>query len=99
MVAAAIRVANRRWISKSYLVRACGFAQAGARTFELENERHWKVEHSDFADEFGFRSFRILQEMGAYDVTRKKPALLRAFLHYQPRYPPPPKPKVTLGPP
>jgi hypothetical protein len=33
------------------------------------------------------------------NVVKKKPALLRAFLYYQPRYPPPPKPKVTLGPP
>jgi hypothetical protein len=72
MVAAAIRVANGRWIRKSYLVRTCGFTQAGARIFELENERHWKVEHSDFADEFGFRSFRILQEMEQLTMLQEK---------------------------
>jgi hypothetical protein len=35
----------------------------------------------------------------ARDVVKKKPALLRGFLYYQPRYPPPPKLKVTPGPP
>jgi hypothetical protein len=61
---------------------------------------NWKIEHPSFTDDFGFRSFRILQEMGQLTMLQeKKPALLRAFLHYQPRYPPPPKPKVTLGPP
>jgi hypothetical protein len=54
--------ADGGWISKSYLVRTCGFTQAGARIFELENEHHWNIEHSDFADDLGFRSFRILQE-------------------------------------
>jgi hypothetical protein len=61
---------------------------------------NWKIEHSPFTDEFGFRSFRILQEIEQLTMLQeKKPASLRAFLHYQPRYPPPPKPKVTLGPP
>lgn len=32
-------------------------------------------------------------------AVKKKPALLPAFSHYQPRYPPPPKLKLTLGPP
>jgi hypothetical protein len=32
-------------------------------------------------------------------LQKKKPALLRAFLRYQPRYPPPPKLKLMPGPP
>jgi hypothetical protein len=35
----------------------------------------------------------------ARNVVKKKPALLGAFPIYQPRYPPPPKLKLTLGPP
>jgi hypothetical protein len=55
--------ADGGWIGKSYLVRTCGFTQAGARIHELENAYHWKVEHSPFIDAFGFCSFRIVQEV------------------------------------
>jgi hypothetical protein len=51
------------WIKKSYLVRVCGFTQAGARINELENDHHWPIEHSKFTDEFGFKSYRIVQEV------------------------------------
>ncbi len=41
---------------------------------------NWKIEHSPFTDDFGFRSFRILQEMEQLTMLQeKKPALLRAF--------------------
>jgi hypothetical protein len=41
---------------------------------------NWKIEHSPFTDEFGFRSFRILQKMEQLTMLQeKKPALLRAF--------------------
>jgi hypothetical protein len=40
-----------------------------------------------------------LKHEQARNVVKKKPALLRAFPIYQPRYPPPPKLKLTLGPP
>jgi Helix-turn-helix domain len=50
------------WIKKSYLVRTCGFTQAGARIYELENDFGWNIEHSPFTDEYGFRSYRIVQE-------------------------------------
>ena len=54
--------ANGGWISKPYLVRTPGFTQAGARIHELERPPYnWKIEHSPFTDEYGFRSFRILQ--------------------------------------
>jgi hypothetical protein len=37
--------------------------QAGARIHELERPPyHWKIEHSPFTDEYGFRSYRIVQE-------------------------------------
>lgn len=55
--------ADGGWIGKSYLVRTCGFTQAGARIHELENSHHWPVEHSPFTDAFGFRSYRIVQKV------------------------------------
>jgi hypothetical protein len=54
--------ADGGWISKQHLVRTCGFTQADARIFELENRYGWCVEHSPFTDEFGFRSYRLVQE-------------------------------------
>ena len=50
------------WVGKRYLVRTCGFTQAGARIFELENEHHWPIEHSKETDSHGFKSYRIVQE-------------------------------------
>jgi len=56
--------ADGGWISKSFLVRSCGFTQAGARIHELERPPYnWKIEHSPFTDEYGFRSFRIVQQV------------------------------------
>ena len=41
---------------------------------------NWKIEHSPFTDEFGFRSFRILRGWSSSRCYKeKKPALLRAF--------------------
>lgn len=56
----ALLKAEGGWVSKEYLVRGLGLTQAGARIFELENQYHWKIEHSPFTDEFGFRSYRIV---------------------------------------
>jgi hypothetical protein len=48
----------------------CGFTQAGARIHELERAPcNWKIEHSPFTDEFGFRSFRIVQKAAQMALT------------------------------
>lgn len=52
--------ADGQWVSKQVFVRELFLTQAGARIFELENEYHWPIEHSDFTDEHGFRSYRLL---------------------------------------
>lgn len=54
--------AKGEWVNKAYLVRSCGFTQAGARINELENDYHLPIEHSPFTDSHGFRSYRLLQE-------------------------------------
>jgi hypothetical protein len=50
------------WVSKQVFIRQLYLTQAGARIFELENEYGWQIEHSDFTDEHGFRSYRIKAE-------------------------------------
>jgi hypothetical protein len=54
--------ADGGWVSKQVFVRQLFLTQAGARIFELEREYGWKIEHSDFTDEHGFRSYRIVRE-------------------------------------
>lgn len=58
----ALQDANGGWVSKDYLVRGLGLTQAGARLFELKNEYHWPIETSDFTNEYGFKSYRLLAE-------------------------------------
>lgn len=55
--------ADGAWISKNTLVRRYGFTQAGARIFELENDHHWPIQHSDFTDDHGFKSFRLITKV------------------------------------
>lgn len=52
------------WVLKSYFERTMMLSQAGRVIWDLENRFHWKgkIEHSKFTDEFGFKSFRILQD-------------------------------------
>jgi hypothetical protein len=50
------------WINKQFFVRDLFLTQAGRAIWNLENRFHWKIEHSDFKDDFGFKSYRILSE-------------------------------------
>lgn len=47
------------WINKQYFVREMYLTQAGFVIHTLENKYHWPIEHSDFTDEWGFKSYRI----------------------------------------
>lgn len=58
----ALLKANGHWLSKQYFIRELYLTQAGARIFELENEYGWPIEHSDFTDIHGFRSYRIVRD-------------------------------------
>jgi len=59
----ALLKARGGWVNKQVLCRGLGITQAGARLYELENKYHWKIEHSDFTDEHGFKSYRIETEI------------------------------------
>lgn len=57
------------WVSKEYLIRTMMLTQAGRAIYNLENNPKWQnqylgyyIEHSDFTDEFGFKSFRLTKK-------------------------------------
>lgn len=54
--------ANGTWVNKQYFVRDLYLTQAGRAIHNLENRFGWKIEHSDFTDQFGFKSYRIVQD-------------------------------------
>lgn len=51
--------AKGEWINFQYFVRTLYMTQAHAIIWKLENQYHWKIEHSEFSDEYGFKSYRI----------------------------------------
>jgi hypothetical protein len=59
----ALIAAQGEWINGRYFLRELYLSQYHRAIWELENAPHFiKVEHSPFVDEFGFKSFRIVQE-------------------------------------
>ena len=62
-----LKEANGKWVNKQYFVRNMMLTQAGRAIFNLENDERWKneykglqIEHSDFRDDFGFMSYRLV---------------------------------------
>ncbi len=62
-----LREANGEWVNKQYFARTLFLTQAGRAIYNLENDPKWqreyegyRIEHSDFRDEFGFKSYRIV---------------------------------------
>ena len=62
-----LKEANGAWINKQYFIRHLFLTQAGRAIYNLENDPKWKkeyegfrIEHSDFTDEFGFKSYRLV---------------------------------------
>jgi len=49
------------WVSGEYFLRTLFLSQYHARIKELE-ERGIKIEHSNFTNNFGFKSYRLLAE-------------------------------------
>lgn len=47
-----------KWISGQYFLHTLYLSQYHARIKELE-EKGYKIEHSDFKDDFGFVSYRL----------------------------------------
>lgn len=51
--------AKGEWVNKQVFIREMYLTQAGMVIWNLENKFNWPIEHSDFTDEFGFKSYRI----------------------------------------
>lgn len=52
--------ANGEWVNGQYFLRTMFLSQYHCRIFNLQKKGH-KIEPSDFRDEHGFKSYRILQ--------------------------------------
>ena len=50
--------ANGKWINGRYFIQTMMISQAHTRIKELEQKGH-NIKHSDFVDEFGFKSYCI----------------------------------------
>jgi hypothetical protein len=59
----ALIAANGDWVNGRYFLRELYLSQYHRAIWELENNHHIKVEHSNFKDEHGFVSYRIVQEV------------------------------------
>ena len=57
----ALQKADGEWVNGRYFLRELYLSQYHARIHELQNQGH-KIEASDFKDEYGFKSYRILKE-------------------------------------
>lgn len=75
-----LRQAKGGWVNKQYFIREMMLTQAGRAIYNLENKPIWKkeyegyqIEHSDFRDEFGFKSYRLV-EIGRQDTLFKDDA-------------------------
>ena len=58
----ALLTANGAWLSGTYFLRTLYLSQYHARIFDLENKYHWKIEHSEEKDPYGFVLYRIVPE-------------------------------------
>jgi hypothetical protein len=58
----ALTAASGDWVNGRYFLRELYLSQYHRAIWELENVHHLKIEHSDFKDEHGFKSYRIPQE-------------------------------------
>ena len=59
------------WINGQYFLRTLYFSQYHRIIFQLENDYGWKIEHSDFKDEWGFKSYRIVIESKHEEIDQR----------------------------
>lgn len=57
----ALLAARGDWVNGQYFLRELYLSQYHARIKELEDDYNWRIEHSDFKDEFKFVSYRIVE--------------------------------------
>lgn len=55
----ALLSANGGWVSGQYFLREMLLSQYHRAIFNLERRDKIQIEHSDFTDEHGFKSYRI----------------------------------------
>ncbi len=53
--------ADGGWVSGTYFLRELYLSQYHARIHELQN-KGYKIEASDFTDEHGFKSYRLVKD-------------------------------------
>ncbi len=53
--------ANGAWVSGQLFLREMYLSQYHRAIFNLENRDGVKIEHSSFTDQYGFKSYRIIQ--------------------------------------
>lgn len=53
--------ANGEWVNGRYFLHTLYLSQYHTRIFELQKQGY-EIESSDFTDDYGFKSYRILQE-------------------------------------
>lgn len=65
----ALKKADGKWVNKQYFIRDLYLTQAGRAIHNLENKEKYislytgyKIEHSDFTDEHGFKSYRLVNK-------------------------------------
>lgn len=65
-VLAVLQEAKGDWVNKQIFIRDLYLTQAGRAIYNLEHDPRWQneylgyeIEHSDFTDEFGFKSYRL----------------------------------------
>jgi len=73
----ALLAAKGEWLSKRYFIEVLHLTQSGRAIWNLENAPHWKdwhgkIQHSDFTDEWGFKSYRISPEHIPAQITQPK---------------------------
>lgn len=59
----ALLKANGAWVNKQLFIRGMYLTQAGRAIHNLENKFGWNIEHSNFTDEFGFKSYRVVSKV------------------------------------
>lgn len=59
----ALVVANGGWVNGQYFLRELYFSQYHTVIHTLEYRYGWPIEHSDFTDNFGFKSYRLPKEI------------------------------------
>lgn len=57
-----LKDANGEWVNGQYFLREMMLSQYHARIWDCQQKGH-KIEASDFTDDFGFKSYRLLTEL------------------------------------